>query len=32
MNRWLRGRWNDGARQMGSVLEERVPASEATLR
>jgi peptidoglycan/LPS O-acetylase OafA/YrhL len=31
MNRWLRGRWNDGAARMGSVLEEPVPASEATL-
>jgi hypothetical protein len=32
MNRWLRGRWHDGARQMGSVIEETLPASEATLR
>jgi peptidoglycan/LPS O-acetylase OafA/YrhL len=32
MNRWLRGRWNDGAARMGSVLEELVPASEAALR
>jgi len=31
MNRWLRGRWNDGAARMGSVLEEPAPATEATL-
>jgi peptidoglycan/LPS O-acetylase OafA/YrhL len=31
MNRWLRGRWNDGAVRMGSVLEEPVPATEAML-
>jgi peptidoglycan/LPS O-acetylase OafA/YrhL len=27
MNRWLRGRWHDGAARMGSVLEEPAPAS-----
>jgi peptidoglycan/LPS O-acetylase OafA/YrhL len=32
MNRWLRGRWHDGARQMGSVIEETVPTSEAALQ
>jgi peptidoglycan/LPS O-acetylase OafA/YrhL len=32
MNRWLRGRWGDGARSLGSVVEEAVPASEAILR
>jgi peptidoglycan/LPS O-acetylase OafA/YrhL len=32
MKRWLRGRWNDGAARMGSVLEEPAPASEAMLR
>jgi peptidoglycan/LPS O-acetylase OafA/YrhL len=32
MNRWLRGRWNDGAARMGSVLEEPAPATEAMLR
>jgi peptidoglycan/LPS O-acetylase OafA/YrhL len=31
MNRWLRGRWNDDAAKMGSVLEESGPANEATL-
>jgi peptidoglycan/LPS O-acetylase OafA/YrhL len=31
MNRWLRGRWNDGAARMGSVLEEPASVSEATL-
>jgi hypothetical protein len=28
MNRWLRGRWGDGARSLGSVVE-TAPASEA---
>jgi peptidoglycan/LPS O-acetylase OafA/YrhL len=32
INRWLRGRWNDGAARMGSVLEERVSVGEAALR
>jgi peptidoglycan/LPS O-acetylase OafA/YrhL len=32
MNRWLRGRWGDGARQMGSVLETPVSAGDARLR
>ena len=32
MNRWLRGRWNDGARQMGSVIEVTIPEGEAALR
>jgi peptidoglycan/LPS O-acetylase OafA/YrhL len=31
MNRWLRGRWNDGARKMGSVVE-TAPPGEAILR
>jgi hypothetical protein len=31
MNRRLRGRWNDGAARMGSVLEEPAPATEAML-
>jgi peptidoglycan/LPS O-acetylase OafA/YrhL len=31
MNRWLRGRWNDGAASMGSVLEP-ASVSEAILR
>lgn len=31
MNRRLRGRWKDGAARMGSVLEEPVSATEATL-
>jgi peptidoglycan/LPS O-acetylase OafA/YrhL len=26
MNRWLRGRWGDGARSLGSVVEEPAPA------
>jgi peptidoglycan/LPS O-acetylase OafA/YrhL len=32
MNRWLRGRWNDGAARLGSVLDESAPASEGALR
>jgi peptidoglycan/LPS O-acetylase OafA/YrhL len=32
MNRWLRGRWGDGARSLGSVVEEPAPAREAMLR
>jgi peptidoglycan/LPS O-acetylase OafA/YrhL len=32
VNRWLRGRWGDGARSLGSVVEETAPASEAMLR
>jgi peptidoglycan/LPS O-acetylase OafA/YrhL len=32
MNRRLRARWNDGARQMGSVIEEPTPASGAMLQ
>jgi peptidoglycan/LPS O-acetylase OafA/YrhL len=26
VNRWLRGRWGDGARSLGSVVEETAPA------
>jgi peptidoglycan/LPS O-acetylase OafA/YrhL len=32
VNRWLRGRWGDGARSLGSVVEQAAPASEAMLR
>jgi hypothetical protein len=28
MNRWLRGRWGDGAGTMGSVLEEKEAAAQ----
>ncbi|HZD75580.1 MAG TPA: acyltransferase [Acidobacteriaceae bacterium] len=32
MNRWLRWRWHDGAREMGSVLAEPTAASDSMLR
>jgi peptidoglycan/LPS O-acetylase OafA/YrhL len=32
MNRWLRGRWGDGAARMGSVVETTAPTTEAMLR
>ena len=32
MNRWLRGRWGGGAREMGSVLAEPAAASDSMLR
>jgi peptidoglycan/LPS O-acetylase OafA/YrhL len=32
MNRWLRNRWKDGARSLGSVVETAATAADAVLR